>query len=503
MKKKERMNMKHLIRILLLVSLLAALAGCGVGPAPETQPPTEDPNLKVTEYTLSAAEASELSVLEQFPNLESADLRGSTCYEAIASYMAEHPQVKVNYDVAIGGVAYAWDIPELTLEGGSFDAAELLDRMQYLPTLQKLDLPGTHLTGEELVQLRQAYPELALSGTVLIGERELDLAAVEVDLSDLTPEEVDGAIPELEKLVELTDIYLMNPEGESALSMTDVKKLMDADPDVNVHYSFKLFGQTLSTMDERVEYVKNYFGNEGVEKIRQALDIMPKCTYLLMDRCNVSNEVMAQLRDDYPDVKVVWRIYYANYSCLTDVTVFRCVGELHDGNSKQIKYCTDVVYLDIGHSYNLDDLSFVSYMPNLKVAIVADCYADSLEPFAECKNLQWLEIVNLVRLRDISPLANCPNLRGVNMSFTFGVDDLSPLYGLEHLERLFLGKHDLPQETVDEAKAALPNCWVTDKSWDVAWIGFNYSVGWRLDDEHTFAEWYKEIKEVFGYDREI
>lgn len=495
--------MKYILRMTLLLLMLSLLTSCGFAAPEETAPPTEDPNLKVTEYALAASDASELDALEQYPNLESVDLRGSTCYEGIADYIAANPQVQVTYDVKIAETTYDWDVEELRLESGSFENEELLNRLQYLPLLRKLDLPRTHLAAEELALLRQTYPELALSGTVVIGQRELDLETVDAELSDLTPEEVDGAIPELVKLASLTDIRLMNGEGECALSVSDVKKLMDAVPGVNVHYSFKLFGQTRSTMDERVEYIGTAIGNDGVEQIRQALDIMPNCTYLLMDRCQVSNEMMAQLRDDYPDVKVVWRIYYADYSCLTDVTVFHCVETLHDGNSKQLKYCTDVVYLDIGHSYNLSDLSFVSYMPNLKVAIVADCFAQTLEPFAACKNLQWLEIVNLVRLRDISPLANCTNLRGVNMSYTFGVDDLSPLYGLEHLERLFLGRHDLPQETVDEAKAALPNCWVTDESWDVAWIGFNYSIGWRLDDEHTFAEWYKEIKEVFGYQREI
>ena len=183
--------------------------------------------------------------------------------------------------------------------------------------------------------------------------------------------------------------------------------------------------------------------------------------------------------------------------------MIRCVGQLHNDNSANLKYCTDVVYMDIGHSYNLSDLSFVSYMPKLKVAIVVDCYAKTLEPFAYCKELQYLEIVNCNRLEDLSPLANCTELRGLNMSYTFSIDDLSPLYGLEHLERLFLGRHDFSDEDVAAVREALPDCWVTDKSESVAWIGFNYSVGWRLDDEHTFADWYLEIKEIFGYTREI
>ena len=114
-----------------------------------------------------------------------------------------------------------------------------------------------------------------------------------------------------------------------------------------------------------------------------------------------------------------------------------------------------------------------------------------------------IKFVNCNQVTDLSPLADCVSLRGVNMSFLFGADDLSPLYGLENLERLFMGRNDLPQETIDEARAALPNCWVTDKSESVQWISFNYSIGWRLDDEHTLADWYLEICPIFGYTRKI
>ena len=232
---------------------------------------------------------------------------------------------------------------------------------------------------------------------------------------------------------------------------------------------------------------------------------MPNCSYLLLDQCGVENEVLAQLRDDFPDTKVVWRIFYGNEggSCLTDVTVFRSVGGLTNSTSKNMKYCTDIVYMDIGHCFTLSDLSFVSYMPNLKVAIVVDCSTTSLEPFASCTNLEYLEIVNCNGVTDLTPLSHCVNLKGLNMSYVFSVEDLSPLYGLEKLERLYMGRNDFSAETIAEARAALPNCWVTDYAESVAWIGFNYAVGWRLDDEHTFAEWYKEIKEIFGYTREI
>lgn len=501
--------MKEFCRLFLLLILAAALCcftACSREDPPETDLTTEttvDPNLLVTEYSMVASDGADLAALDIYPNLARLDLRGSTCYDAIMDYIAAHDQVDVQYDVAIGDKVCGSDTAELVLTDGAYDYAALLENLAYLPAVTSIELPQTSLTADELRLLMDTHPNIRVTYSIMLLQNEIGWDATYLDLSELTPELVDEAAASLTRLFSLTEIQLMGADNTSPLAVADVKKLLDAVPGATVNYSFKLFGKTVSTADERVEFDRVKIGNSGVEKIREALDIMSGCTYLLMDQCGVDNDVMAQLREDYPDVKVVWRIFYANSSCLTDVEVFRSVGDLTNSNSKQLKYCTDVVYLDIGHCFNLSDLSFVSYMPNLKVAIVVDCCTQSLEPFAACKNLEYLEIVNCNGVTDLTPLASCTNLKGLNMSYVFSVKDLSPLYGLEKLERLFMGRNKFDQETIDAVRAALPNCWVTDHSESVAWIGFNYSVGWRLDDEHTFAEWYKEIKEVFGYDREI
>ena len=466
-----------------------------------TQAPTEDPNLKVEAYALAVNSEADLQILEQFPNLKEADLQGSTCYEAVASYIQTHPQVAVSYDVRIGNEVYVPEIEELALPDGTYPYEELLNNLQYLPNVKRIILPQTMLSGPELAQLRSRYPEIAVEYTVLLGDMELNWDVQQLDLSHLKAEFLDDICRVLAQLPQLQDVQLMRADRTSRFSIADVKAMMSAAPEKTIHYTFKLFGKNVSTTDERIEFVKKKIGNKGVAQVREALQIMPRCSYVLLDNCGINNETMAQLRDDHPDVKIVWRVSVGNKSYLTDTTVVRCIDTLENKNTRNLKYCTDVVYMDIGHNYVLSDLSFVSYMPNLKVAIVSDCHTDSVEPFAACKNLQYLEIVNCDYLNDVSALANCKELRGVNISSSMGVDDLSPFYGLDKLERLFLGKHDLPQEEIDAVRAALPNCWVTDKSEAVAWVGFNYSVGWRLDDETTLAQWYVDIMDIFGYTR--
>ena len=46
-------------------------------------------------------------------------------------------------------------------------------------------------------------------------------------------------------------------------------------------------------------------------------------------------------------------------------------GDLNSDNVQVLKYCTKVKYLDLGHNDDINDISFVSYMPDLEVFIIA------------------------------------------------------------------------------------------------------------------------------------
>ena len=488
--------MKKIASVLICLLLIGALvlSGCG---KEEVKP---DPNLEVLEYTLVAADAAALQELDVYVNLQTLDLRGSDCYEAIEGYIASHPQVKVTYDVEVAGKRYSPDVELLTLEEGSYELEELLSVVKHLPKLTGLELPKTGLTASQMQSITEAYPNLDILYTLELFGQEVTPDLTELDLSGLTPAEVDeNLLEKLRLLPGLTRINLMNAGGNTNFAPTDVKNLMNVIPGVTMDYSFQLFGKTVSTADERVEFKNVSIGNEGIPQIRAALDILPNCTYFLMDSCGVSNEVMAQLRDDYPETKVVWRVHWAFYHALTDVEMIHATDKLTDENVQVLKYCTDVKYLDIGHNTKLHNIDFVNYMPKLKIAIVVDSLIPNVEPFANCPELEWLEIVNCANISDLSPLANCKNLKGLNMSCVFKVKDLSPLYGLENMERLYLGRNSIPQEKIDEAKENMPDVWITPKARSSGNVSYNYAIGWRLDREGVRAEWYKEIREIFRY----
>ena len=478
----------------LLIAVLLTLAGCGA-----VEP--HDPNLDVLEHTLVAENAAALSELDVYVNLQKLDLRGSNCYEAIESYIASHPQVQVTYDVEVAGTRYAPDVEKLTLEDGSFEVEQLLNVLKHLPKLTGLELPKTTLTAGQINSIYEAYPNLNVAYTIELLGQEMGPEMTEIDLSGLTPGELDETLKaKLQMLSGLTRVQLMNGEGTSNYAPVDVKMLMDLLPDVAMDYSFDLFGKTVTTADERVEFKNWDIYNEGVPEIRAALDILPNCTYFLLDNCGIDNEILAQIRDDYPNTKVVWRVFWGSkHHTLTDAEMI-VANKVKSESVYVLKYCTEVKYLDLGHSEGLKDIEFVRYMPNLVILIISDCRITDLSPVENCKNLEMIEIVKAYTITDVSPLAKCTKLKGINMSGVRKIKDITCLYGLKDMKRLYIGGSGVSEEMYKEACKAMPDCWVANTLYDSSGVWRNYAVGWRLDKGGRFSQWYLDMREIFRYE---
>ena len=473
------------VRLLLLMCVML-LAACG---KPGDPGQTESPVPDVEEITLVVTEQT-IHQLEDYPNLKKADLSGSTCYAQIADYAKEHPQVEVIYTIDLGASQPNADVETLTLE--SFDYDLLLEKLRYFPRLRELNLPGMELTFQQLQELRLTYPELSLRYTVALLGQEISSEAIEADLSAMTSENVEEAAAALPLLPNLRTVKLSDEEGNSALSVEEVHTLQESAPEVMLDYTFDLFGQRISTTDERVEFHSKKIGDSREPELRQALDIMKGCKYLLLEHCYFSDEVLAQLREDYRDqTKIVWRIYFAKAgSCLTDRTVLRYVYNVTNSTVKQLKYCEDVEYIDFGHNEILSDWSWVSNMPRLKAIIVSGSIIKDLTPFENCKELEFLELSNCGLVTDLSPLSGCESLKRLNISYTH-VEDLSPLDKLP-LECFVYVKPRASQEELDRFGEVHPECLTQ-------YEGNEYGTPWRYEENGDPTPYYAKLQEVFHY----
>ena len=480
---------KYLLCVMALVLVL--LAGCQVTPAEptttvpvETEPPVEELAVVVTEDTIS--------LLEQYPALKRLDLTGSTCYEAIAAYMQKYPKVEVTYTVKLGTITVSNTETALVLDPGICDYDTLAQNLGYLPMLETVSLPRTTFSAQEIVALQGLYPDIVFEYTMIVLGQELSDQTKELNLSVLEQDRISEVAAKLGLFPNIEKVELMDSAGQSRLSMADVKTLQESAPNTQFHYIFDLFGKKVATTDERIEFVKENIGNEGEQELRNALDILKGCSYLLLDDCGFDNEVLAKVRDDYPDTEVVWRIHVWQRSWLTDTDTIRAVYHVDDSNCGPFKYCTKTKYIDMGHNEELTDISFISYMPELEIVILSGSPITDLTPFENATKLIFLELAYCGNIKDVTALAGCTSLANINLSYT-KVSDISPLYELP-LEQLCAVKSKIQWASWEKIMEVRPDC-------TIRYDGSQpYGTGWRYKRSGAFTDIYKRVREVFNLD---
>lgn len=440
-------------------------------------------------------------LLLYFPNLKTLDATSGTAdmnYALLEVLANGRPEWDVRYEVDLGGKRVNPEETQLELYPEEYDPDILGNNLVYLRQLTELTLHAPAMTETVLSALKEAHPEITILCTAEILGREYDTDTTELDLSAMTDADVEAVATQLSRLPNLTYVNLNPEEGAASLSKEAVKQLMEAAPDVVFDYSFDFFGETLSTAQEEVVLTNVKIGDENESEIRLALDLLGNCSRFVLDNCRMSDEVMEQLRNDYRgQTKVVWRVWFGGGSSLTDAEVIRCTYDLVDDNCHDLVYCEDVRFVDFGHNEWLDGCDFISGMVNLEYCILSGAPIKSLEPFANCKNLKFLEIAFCEYIEDLSPLANCENLQMLNISNTHALD-LSPLDDLDlthFCARLNpSGKSRISADEQARFIEKHPDCW---SSFDGAQP---YGVGWRYDkDEITPLEHYTLLGEAFKY----
>ena len=459
-----------------------------------TTQPTD--KLTVEELSMVVTERT-IRELEEYPNLKKLDLSGSTCYTAIMVYIQNHPQVEVTYSVDLGSTWAADWVEHVSLPADGVTFPILRNNLIYLSNLKTLHLPSTQLSYSEIQALRNSYPQLEITYTVGFRGMEFDEATESVDLSGMTVGEISSVIGMLESLPNLNYVELMNASGSCDLSKQDVRQLVEAAPTVRFHYVFSLFGRTVSTTDEVIEFQKLSLNTGHETEIREALSIMAPGSSLILDRCGLSSEFLDSIRADYDNVDLVWRVYFGTngqYSTLTNDDTIRAVYNVTDDTVYEMRYLRSAKYIDMGHNDTLTDLSFLAFMPDLEILILSGSAASDLSGIENCKKLEFLELANCLKLSDISPLAGCSSLKYLNICYT-KVSSLMPLDGLD-IQNLFCKQTRVSAEEQKQYKEIHEGTVAVFSGKD-PYAG----AGWRyVDNGYTYTEFYKKVREVFDLD---
>ena len=450
---------------------------------------------KTTDLT-AVIKAEDLDILEEFAALKTADFSGSTCYDEINRWADAHPDISVKYTVALPcGITADNSMTELDMSAITDGDIPVLEAsLGALPQMQRINIgSGTeaaHLSYELLSDLVGKYPDIEFTYTLSVLGQDATLDDESLDLSSMSSADMENILPLLKCMNKLSAVEL-GQEGVTALSLEEIAQLVAARPDVSFSYTGTVWGVPYNLSDTALDLNHIKMDDEGAA-VRRVIACMNKLETLDMDYCGVSNDAMAAIRADFPDVDVIWRIWFGtNYSVRTDAEKILASkpsvgGYLGSDEVSVLKYCTKIKYLDLGHNGDNDDgilkgisdISFVSYMPDLEVFIISMNSVSDISPLADCHKLEYLEVYTTY-VSDLSPLSGLTSLHHLNLQNMERLTDISPLYSLTNLERLWIGCDTaIPAEQVAEFKSNVPNCEVntTDSNtnaWKWTWVDFN------------------------------
>lgn len=456
-----------------------------------------------TSLTVSSLTEEDLNIIYRYlPNLTQLNAAGCRDYDLLERFHLEKPDCTISYQVDLGGT---WADPKdtgLTLNPQDYTLDTLRSALPHLPLVTNVMFLKTDLTPEDLAALGEEFPAVSFLATVEIRGVEYDSQTTQLDLSGMESAEVAQISQKLALLPNLSSVELMDADGGCSLAMADVKTLKDSTPGVTFHFTFDFFGQTINTADQEVVVKNVKIGDDNLDAVRGALDMMEGCQRFVLDTCGISNENMAQLREEYRGkTKVVWRAKVANGNILTDAECLYLTWHLKDSNCENLKYFEDCRYLDAGHNETgqWTDISFVAGMPNLEVIIFSGSSVKDLSAFENCKKLRILEAGFCGLIEDISPLAGCESLEMLNISYS-KVKDLSALDDLDIKLLCDVQSYRsslVPDSAVQHFKAKHPDaevyCGISSQP---------YGQNWRYEADNNlkFRAWYEETRIALDYD---
>lgn len=416
--------------------------------------------------------------LEYLPRLRTMNALGVEEQPRLLAFAQTHPDCRVVYDVPIGGTRYENNTTALTVENA--DPAQLLEQLCYLPELEEVTLTGALPEGEQLQALVEAFPSVSFRWSVSVEGHAYaqDTRQLSLTGSAAEAEEAVSRLPQLER-VELT---------QSGLTEAEAMALADRYPDCFFVFDMTIGDRVYSTDCTELDVSGIPF--ESREQIEDLLPYFPRAERVVMCKCGLDDETMDALNRDYPDIRFVWSIRIRTFYVRTDATYFypfKLDRNLYINNEEasRLRYCTDMVCIDVGHMGEITDCEWAAFMPELKYLIIGETAISDLTPLSNCKKLEYLEMFT-IPVTDYSPLVECTGLRDLNLGKTYA--DATPISKMTWLKNLWwcgAPTRNLPSSNAMELlPEALPNTQMK------LWLEHPTASGWRrLDNYYAMRDY--------------
>ena len=398
-----------------------------------------------TEVTVIQLTPKDAETLAYLPKLELVKAKACQDYENLLYLQQLMPEVTVEYQVLVSGIYYGPDTEVVTLDSATRE--EILS-LQYLPKLTKV-VACAGPEQSDYTPLRNFCLNTGLEFVLSLGGQEIPFETTQLSLEGMTQEEVSL----LQYIKNLEALHLVNPTVEPETLVS----LRQQYPEASITWEVELAGQMYP--DTTTEVDLSQLVVEDLAQVERAMAYFPDAEILTLGLCgidnpdwgnskmdgkvavsHIDNEEIAAFRDRVQEqYKVVWTIRLGPHIALrTDADNFMPnhfgVGRLPDDYAHNLRYCTDMVCLDLGHM-TVTHIDFVQYMPKLKYLILAWTNVKYIEPIRNCKELIFIELDNSA-IRDIAPLADCPKLEDLNIGNAW--PQVDGILGMTWLKNVFM-----------------------------------------------------------------
>lgn len=424
--------------------------------------------------TLSSLTEEEAALLDYLPNLTGVYAWDCRDYGALLALQRRRPECKVFYNVELGGQLYDCDTTRLTLR--NIDEPELGTLLACLPRLQRVRFTGDIPEPELLRQLGRDLPEVDFSWEVTVEGKVLDSTLETLSL----PDGGGRTIAQLDRLLHYFPALTRLDLGATEHPEEALLALERGHPGLTILWDMDILGKTYNRGAREIDLSGIPIPETGNLEARLAL--MPDLEKVIMSGCGLTNEEMDALDRRHPDTRFVWTVNLGGIPVRTDATWF-CPNKYYikvtDRDLEDLRYCYDMVCIDIGHNRGVTNCDWAANMPKLRYLVIADTNIKDLKPLAGLEELVFLEVFT-APVRDYTPLLECPALEDLNLGYTYG--DPAPVLEMTWLKRLWWtgNPRGLPWSMRNQLRTTLP-----DTKMEFA-AGSSTGAGWR-QGAHYYA----------------
>ena len=366
----------------------------------------------------------------------------------------KYPTKRFAYRVPLLGERYAPDTQELNLRDKAVDVPAIEDALMLLPQVNMIDLRGVPAPASAVSELTETFPDIYFKFSCDVPQAAMTTEDTKV--------RVTGDYDALMAYVDFID-YMPHLQSVDASEIELTSEQVD---EVQTHKNGKKVLYGITVFDRKVRSDVTELNLDGidvgsVEAVETLITRLPNLNRISLLDSGLTQDECGQLFDAHPDIKFVFWISFGHYKIRTDVTAFST--QLGDGNRygyndrtfEPIRYCTDLMMLDLGHN-GITSLENFKGLTKLRVLILADNKITNIDPIVNFPDLEFCELF-LNDITDMSPLTSLTKLMDLNIFYNPVGSNYEVLKSMTWLDRLWCGGCRLSSAQIKDLRAALPN----------------------------------------------